>query len=252
MLAYTKGLRENTSQRPQFHSHFKNNHVSHEATDKLQQRRRRRHHATLAPRNSFFVGKKGGAYTFELGSSPTTRRGRGTSQGSIKGSSKMRGGITKTVVIPPHFQELVTYPFDRIQDPNIHFQAFQTQVYISDENDTISCKLFPGTLRGVAMQWFAGLPPKSIHTFNNLVTIFVSQFAANRAKRLEDKNLKKYLVRFNSATVQVNDPDQKFFVKAFQKGMRTRQFSDYFALRHQFSMSEIKARVEKHAKAEED
>ncbi|RDX93763.1 hypothetical protein CR513_23933, partial [Mucuna pruriens] len=48
---------------------------------------------------------------------------------------------------------------------------------------------FPGTLRGVAMQWFAGLPPKNIHTFNNLAKIFVSQIVGNYAKRLEVADL---------------------------------------------------------------
>ncbi|RDX96366.1 hypothetical protein CR513_20997, partial [Mucuna pruriens] len=40
--------------------------------------------------------------------------------------------------------------------------------------------------------------------------------------------------------VKVNDPDQKFFVKAFQKGLRS------------LSMEEIRTRVEKHIKVEED
>ncbi|RDX76935.1 hypothetical protein CR513_43022, partial [Mucuna pruriens] len=51
----------------------------------------------------------------------------------------------------------------------------EEQVYISSGNDAISCKLFPGTLGGVAMQWFV-----TIHTFNDLAA-----FVANRAKRLE-------------------------------------------------------------------
>ncbi|RDX73408.1 hypothetical protein CR513_46993, partial [Mucuna pruriens] len=46
-----------------------------------------------------------------------------------------------------------------------------------------------GTLKGVVMRWFLGLPPQSIHTFNNLTTTFVSQFATNREKRLEVTDL---------------------------------------------------------------
>ncbi|RDX80481.1 hypothetical protein CR513_38962, partial [Mucuna pruriens] len=133
----------------------------------------------------------------------------------------------------------------------------------SGGNDAISYKLFPGTLKGVIMQWFAGLPPKIIHTFNNLEAVFVSQFIANCAKRLEGANLfdiwqakgeslKKYLAGFNNATIQVNDPDQIFFVKAFQKGLRVEQFSDSLALRCPSNMSKIRARVEKHIEVEED
>ncbi|RDX73627.1 hypothetical protein CR513_46737, partial [Mucuna pruriens] len=128
------------------------------------------------------------------------------------------------------------------EDPHVHLQAFQMQVYISGGDDAINYKLFLGTLRGVAMQWFSNLPPRTIHTFNDLATIFASQFATNKAKRLEVANLfdikqakgksfKKYLPRFNSATVHVDDLDQKFFVKAFYKGLRVGQFSDSLTLK---------------------
>ncbi|RDX88249.1 hypothetical protein CR513_30187, partial [Mucuna pruriens] len=128
--------------------------------------------------------------------------------------------------IPPNFREVVVEPFDGSQDPHAYLQAFQTQMYISGGNDRLSCKLFPGTLRGVAMQWMATLPPKSIQTFKDLASSFLSQFAGNKVKRLEvadlfdirqaeGESLKNYLARFNNATVRVDDPDQKFFVKAF-------------------------------------
>ncbi|RDX90197.1 hypothetical protein CR513_27964, partial [Mucuna pruriens] len=138
-----------------------------------------------------------------------------------------------------------------------------TQIYISGGNDKISCKLFPGTLRGVAMQWMSTLPPRSIQTFRDLAGSFLSQFAANKVKRLEvadlfdikqgeGESLKKYLARFNNATVRVDDPDQKFFVKAFQKGLRAGPFSDALALRKPTNMEEIRIRAEKHVEMEED
>ncbi|RDX79754.1 hypothetical protein CR513_39796, partial [Mucuna pruriens] len=122
-------------------------------------------------------------------------------------------------------------------------------MYISGGNDQLSCKLFPDTLRGVTMQWMAILPARS--------------FAVNKVKKLEvadlfdikqgrGKNLKSYLARFNNATVRVDDLDQKFFVKAFQKGLRVGPFNDALALRRPSSMEEIRAQVEKHIEVEED
>ncbi|RDX65360.1 hypothetical protein CR513_55986, partial [Mucuna pruriens] len=165
--------------------------------------------------------------------------------------------------IPPSFREIVVEPFDGTQDPRAHLQAFQTQMYISGGSDQLSCKLFLGTLRGVAMQWMATLPARSIRTFGELAGSFVSQFAANKVKKLEvadlfdvkqgrGESLKSYLSRFNNATVQVDDPDQKFFVKAFQKGLRVGPFSDALALRKPSNMEEIRAHVEKHIEVEED
>ncbi|RDX64712.1 hypothetical protein CR513_56695, partial [Mucuna pruriens] len=135
-------------------------------------------------------------------------------------------------------------PFDGIQDPYAHLQAFQAQMYINNGDDKLSCKLFPGTLRGVAGS-------------------FVSQFVANKIKKLEvidlfnikqakGESLKSYLAQFNNATVRVDDLDQKFFVKAFKKGLRAGPFNDALVLRRPTSMEEIRARAEKHVEVEED
>ncbi|RDX72511.1 hypothetical protein CR513_48009, partial [Mucuna pruriens] len=79
----------------------------------------------------------------------------------MKTTAKKQGGTIKEgqpfseaidgMPIPPNFREVVVEPFDGMQDPHAHLQAFQTQIYISGGNDALSCKLFPGTLRGVAM-----------------------------------------------------------------------------------------------------
>ncbi|RDX76124.1 hypothetical protein CR513_43918, partial [Mucuna pruriens] len=114
---------------------------------------------------------------------------------------------------PPNFREIVVEPFGGTQDPPAYLQTFQTQMYISGGNDQLSCKLFLGTLRGVAMHWITTLPARSIRLFNDLAGSFVSQFVANRVKRLEvfdlfdikqakGENLKGYLAHFNNATIR--------------------------------------------------
>ncbi|RDX87973.1 hypothetical protein CR513_30497, partial [Mucuna pruriens] len=81
-------------------------------------------------------------------------------------------------------------------------------------------------------------------------------FAANKEKCLEvadlfdikqakTETLKQYLVQFNGAMVQVDDLDQKFFVKAFQKGLREAPLVTP-------SMNEIQARAKKYVEVEED
>ncbi|RDX58324.1 hypothetical protein CR513_62370, partial [Mucuna pruriens] len=126
--------------------------------------------------------------------------------------------------IPPNFREIVVEPFDGTQDPHAYL---------------------------------------SIYSFNDLTGSFVSKFVANRVKQPEvadlfdikqakGESLKSYLACFNNATIQVDDPDQKFFVKAFQKGLRAGQFSDVLALRRPSNMEEIRTRAKKHVEAEED
>ncbi|RDX94955.1 hypothetical protein CR513_22600, partial [Mucuna pruriens] len=109
--------------------------------------------------------------------------------------------------IPPNFHEVDPRP-------HTHLQAFQTQMYISGGNDPLSCKLFPGTLRGVAMHWLATLPPRSIRSFNDLATSIASQFATNKTK--------------------------------------AGQFNNSLALRRPLSMEEIRTNIEKHIEVEED
>ncbi|RDX72942.1 hypothetical protein CR513_47524, partial [Mucuna pruriens] len=53
-------------------------------------------------------------------------------------------------------------------------------------------------------------------------------------------------------TVQVNEANQKFFVKVFQKGLQAGPFNESLALSRPASMTEIRARAEKHVEAEED
>ncbi|RDY08897.1 Pro-Pol polyprotein, partial [Mucuna pruriens] len=169
-----------------------------------------------------------------------TRRGEASTQ--IEASLQIFWGqpfsqeIDETRV-PPNFREIMVEPFDGSQDSHTHLQAFQMQI----------------TLRGVAMQWMATLPTRTIRTFNDLANAFTSQFAANKTKQLEvadlfdirqarEESLKSYLARFNNATVRVNDPDPKFFIKVFQKGLRASPFSDSLALKRPSSMDEIRAR----------
>ncbi|RDX92555.1 hypothetical protein CR513_25304, partial [Mucuna pruriens] len=85
--------------------------------------------------------------------------------------------------------KVVVEPFDGTQDSHAHLKVFQTQMYISGGNDSLSCKLFSDTLTGVAMHWLATLRALSIQSFDDLAASFFSQFAMNKVKRLEVANL---------------------------------------------------------------
>ncbi|RDX66044.1 hypothetical protein CR513_55236, partial [Mucuna pruriens] len=71
-------------------------------------------------------------------------------------------------------------------------------------------------------------------------------------RKTKGKSLKSYLAKFNNVMIRVNNPDQKFFVKAFQKGLRVGQFNNALVLRRPTNMGEIRAQAEKHIEAKED
>ncbi|RDX63495.1 hypothetical protein CR513_58070, partial [Mucuna pruriens] len=143
------------------------------------------------------------------------------------------------MVIPQNFCEIVIEPFDETQDPHTHLQAFQTQVYINRGDDRLRCKLFPGTLRGVAMHWLVTLPPQSIRTFSDLATSFASQFTANKTKHLEVADLFD-IMQNRGRPSKVTCP-----ALIMPRSELTTPTKYSF-------IEEIRARVEKHIEVEED
>lgn len=121
--------------------------------------------------------------------------------------------------------------------------AFQTQMMNSGGNDAVSCKMLAGTITDVALKWFKGLTSLSVTSFEDLASHFVQQFSANKKKLVQSEDLfdlrqgaaeslKKYLDHFNKVTVLVDDPDKRFFVKAFMKGLRNGVFSESLSIRN--------------------
>ncbi|GAU42011.1 hypothetical protein TSUD_236780 [Trifolium subterraneum] len=168
----------------------------------------------------------------------------------------------QAVAVPHHFREPTIDSYDGSGDPQSHVSTFQTQMFISGADDALSCKIFAGTLKDVAHKWIAGLPARSVTSFEDLATRFVAQFAANSEKpflvadlfdvrQRPTKPLKNYLARFNSATLRVTEPNEDIFVMAFEKRLSSGTFSEALTLRKANSMNEIRMRAEKHIEAEE-
>ncbi|GAU41091.1 hypothetical protein TSUD_139940 [Trifolium subterraneum] len=168
----------------------------------------------------------------------------------------------QAVAVPRHFCEPTIDSYDGSGDPQSHVSTFQTQMFISGADDALSCKIFAGNLKDVAHKWIAGLPTRSVTSFEDLATRFVAQFAANSQKpflvadlfdvrQRPTEPLKNYLARFNSATLKVTEPNEDIFVMAFEKGLSSGTFSEALTLRKANSMNEIQMRAEKHIEAEE-
>lgn len=64
------------------------------------------------------------------------------------------------------------------------------------------------------------------------------------------KPLKGYLNCFNKVIVLVGDPNKRFFVKAFMKGLKNRGFSEALSIWKPQTMDEVTARADKHIEEE--
>jgi hypothetical protein len=76
------------------------------------------------------------------------------------------------------------------------------------------------TLKGVANDWFTGLPPKSVGTFKELGRLFLTQFLATRKRKKsvtclltlcqgKEETLKDFMLHFNKEKLEVDSPDDK-------------------------------------------
>ena len=53
-------------------------------------------------------------------------------------------------------------------NPIEHVSHFNQRMAVHSRNEALMCKLFPSSLRPVAMRWFDGLRAESIDTFKEL------------------------------------------------------------------------------------
>ena len=79
-----------------------------------------------------------------------------------------------------------TNPFDGTKCPKAHIVVYKNLMLLYTTNQTLLCKLFPIILRGVELKWYTSQPIRSIHTYAQLETKFVSHFVA--FKRQEKSN----------------------------------------------------------------
>jgi hypothetical protein len=86
-------------------------------------------------------------------------------------------------------------------------------------------------LKGVAKDWFTGLPSKSVGTFKELGRLFLTQFLATRKRKKDTtclltmrqgkkESLKDFMLRFNKEKLEVDTPDDKTMLCALMQGVR--------------------------------
>ena len=66
--------------------------------------------------------------------------------------------------------------FNDSNDPFDHMLHFNQAMTLNAGNDHLLCKVFPTSLQGLALAWFHILPRDSVNSFNELWTIFISQY----------------------------------------------------------------------------
>jgi len=90
---------------------------------------------------------------------------------------------------PPKFKPPTLHTYDGKSSPNQHLYYFRSQTGNVIDNDAIMAKLFIGTLKGLAFDWFRSIPRGSINSWIDLETQFLSRFYEDDNKVTMDKLL---------------------------------------------------------------
>jgi hypothetical protein len=137
----------------------------------------------------------------------------------------------KAYPMPDKFKMPRIEKYDGSEDPQDHLEAFREHLILHGTPDEIACRAFPLTLKGVAKDWFTGLPPKSVGTFKELGRLFLTQFLATRKRKKnanclltmrqgKEESLKDFMLRFNREKLEVDTPDDKTMLCALMQGVR--------------------------------
>jgi len=86
--------------------------------------------------------------------------------------------------LPARWKGLGIDRYDGSTDPDEHIDVYETQMRLYTTNQTVMCRVFPTSLKGMALNWFTRLPPYSIDYFRTLVDLFNTQFATSKPHRL--------------------------------------------------------------------
>ena len=124
--------------------------------------------------------------------------------------------------LPTKFKMPQIKAFNGTKDPVDHLKTYKNWMELHGS--------FAITLKGSALAWFNRLPPASISSFKEISIAFVSHFIRARryqkssyhlliVKQGPQENLRSYVQRFNSESLRVDIPDEKFTITAFIVGL---------------------------------
>ena len=116
------------------------------------------------------------------------------------------------VPYPPKFKTLTLQAFDCKGSPNQHIYYLKSQTGNVVDNDVILARLFIGTLKGLAFEWFMKLPEGSIKNWGDLEKLFLTRFFEDDSevtmptllatKQRKGESVKPFVERFRNVALR--------------------------------------------------
>ena len=149
--------------------------------------------------------------------------------------------------------------YDGSSDPYDHMLHFNQAMILNAGNDRLLCKVFPASLKGLALAWFHKLPRRSINSFSDLWAAFVSQYLCSvRQKgnisslqtifKREDESIRDFTKRFGRVVQQIYSYSMDAVLQNFRRSFGpTTTFFHLLSLDPPAAMEKLYRRVDKYS-----
>ncbi|RZR98442.1 hypothetical protein BHM03_00027817 [Ensete ventricosum] len=153
---------------------------------------------------------------------------------SSKGGSPFTPEIQEKP-LPANFRLSSLELFDGSCDPTEHVATFRPKMILYDTSDTLMCRAFSTTLRGLAIRWYSRLKHTLISSFDSLAKEFKLNFLASarpkptaasllRLAQGSEEPFAQFVGRFTSQVRGVPDVHPSLAIKAFLRGLKSSRF----------------------------
>ena len=134
--------------------------------------------------------------------------------------------------LPDKFKMPCVDKYDGDGDPAKHVENLRAHFFLHGTLDEIACRMFPLTMAGIAKDWLARLPTKSVDNFKNLGHLFLGQFLVTWKRRKnpgcllslrqgKEETLKDFMLKFNREKLMVESPNDQTVLSALWHEVRS-------------------------------
>ncbi|XP_073064080.1 uncharacterized protein [Primulina eburnea] len=164
--------------------------------------------------------------------------------------------------LPVNIRQPTVKDYDGSTDPEEHLERFSDSPLLHRYSDGVKCRVFLTTLVGPTQRWFDLLPPHSITSFREFITLFINQYATSKRylktslglfslKQGDADSLRDFIRRRNSAALEVPAAATETLVNAFTQVLRVGQFFNSLVKKPPQSYDELLSRAEKYVNLED-
>ena len=153
--------------------------------------------------------------------------------------------------------------YDCSSDSYDNILHFNQAMILNAEDDRLLCKVFPGSLKGLALAWFHKLPRGSIKSFGELWAAIVFQYlcsvrqkgnisSLNSILKREDESIWAFTRRFGQAVHQIDVYSMDAVLQNFRRSFGpTTPFFQSLSLDPPATMEELYRQADKFSTLED-